>query len=147
MITGLGLVKVKEIKAVNSKASSELKTWIDARKDEDYTKALIRKPLEWEKEIALNSGVKHWEVLISVPSDEVFPARQIDAGILEEENGKYYRRSLTDLWPIINKITDLLSENRQLIRVFASANLDEETHFLIKKNAENLLLQNDGSTV
>lgn len=142
LVIGAGYSKVAEIKAAkeeNPNASSELQAWWDSRQGEEYRRALIDKPLDWENTIAGNAGIEPWQILISVPSDEVYIDKQINAWIVEEIGDEFCPVPITNRSNIMKVMCEKLSMKRQMIRVFVSSQLPSDKKNLARDYAFKLL--------
>jgi HD superfamily phosphohydrolase len=109
-----------------SERNAEIRSWVDARLGEQWTKALIEKPLEWEGHVARHAGLLDDQILLTVPSDECHPDKQIDARILVKDNGVFRPQRITDFSKNVSDIGEMLARNRQVIRLFVSPDLDSE---------------------
>ena len=124
LVKQIPIAKTKSEKEnVQISENAEIRSWLDARAKEEWTKALIEKPSEWENHLARYASVNSDKILVTVPSDESHPDKQIEARILMKENGKYCTKRITDESPILSELGEMLSRNRQVIRVFASPDL------------------------
>jgi len=136
LLLGTGFFKIVEIKAskeINKNPSSELQSWWEYRENEEYTTALLDKPLEWENHISKKCGIEKWQVIISVPSDEVYPDEQIRARVLKQEGGKFIPTKIIDESDTIKDFGEQLSKSRQLIKVFVSSNVSIEKREEVKE--------------
>jgi len=141
LISGDIFLKLMEFSASeNRDKSGEIKSWWDAKMDDNWTKALIEKPLEWERSIASRSGIEEWQLLITVPSDEAFHDKQIYARILHEEDGAYNPRRLTEAAPVLDELGEILAKKRQMIRIFVSPELSREQCNMVRDKANEVIL-------
>jgi HD superfamily phosphohydrolase len=125
--------------AKENKRNVEIRSWMASRLNEEWTKALIEKPLEWEHILARHAEISEDQVLITVPSDESFPDKQIDARILVTDDGVFRPQRITDFSRNISDLGEMLARNRQVIRIFVSPDLPPDRVAKVKEESMKLL--------